>query len=118
MTNELAIRHFEKDVVKVNDEFYEKYEQYLALKDWFETVKFQFGKFAGETGVSKWTNDRFTLSYIVSKPSKGLDTERMKKESILVPNGQTGELEEVNAYEYFATKYTKRNPYVKAKENE
>lgn len=117
MTNEV-VKHFEQDVVKLDDEFYEKYEQYLALKDWFETVKFEFGKFADQSGINKWTTDRFTMSYIVSKPAKGIDTERMKKESIMVVNASTGEMEEVNAYEYFCTKYTKRKPYVMAKENE
>lgn len=113
--NEL-IKKWEADVVKLTDDAYERYQRYLADKEWFETIKYQFGQFAKETGINKWETDMWEMNYIIPKTSKGIDTDRMKNETILVVNAETGELEEVNAYEYFATKHTYRSPYVKTKE--
>ena len=115
--NEL-IRKFETEIVHLDDEIYERYERMLSDIEWFDTLKFQFRKFAEETGINKWTTDRWQMSYIEQRPSKAIDTDRMKKENILIVNAETGELEEVNAYEYFCTKTVNRSPYVKAKERE
>lgn len=115
MANEL-IKKWEAEVIKLNDEMYERYERYLADKEWFDTLKYQFSQFAKQTGISKWSTDVWEMDYITPRPSKGIDTERMKNETILVVNAETGELEEVNAYDYFATKNTFRSPYVKTKE--
>ena len=113
--NEL-IKKWEADVVKLTDESFERYQRMLADIEWFETVKYQFKEFAKQTGITKWVTDGWEMDCITPKSSKGIDTERMKKETILVVNAETGELEEVNAYDYFATKHTERSPYVKTRE--
>lgn len=116
MKNEL-IQKWETDVIKLTDEAYERYERMLADIEWFDTLKYKFKEFAKETGISKWVTDAWTMNYIVTKPGKRIDTDRMKKENIMVVNAETGEIEEVNAYDYFCTKYTVSSPYVKVSEN-
>lgn len=112
------IQKWENEIIHLNDEIYERYERMKADIEWFETLKFQFKKFAEETGISKWETDRWIMNYINPKPSRGIDTQRMKDEKIMVINAETGELDEVNAYEYFKTKWTFKSPYVQAKEKE
>ena len=58
------------------------------------------------------------MNYITPKMGIGLDTEKMKESTIWITNAETGELDEVNAYDYFATKKTFRSPYVQVKEKE
>ena len=112
------IERFNTEVIKLNDEVYDRYERMKADQEWWETIKYQFKQFAKDTGISKWQTDRWTMNYIVPKPGTGLDTERMKNENIQIVDAQTGELVEVNAYDYFCTKRTFKSPYVSVKERE
>lgn len=112
------LQKFENEIVHLNDEMYDRYERMKADIEWWETVKFKFKEFAKQTGINKWTTDRWELNYITPKMSVGVDTQRMKDSTIWITNAQTGEIEEVNAYDYFATKKTFRSPYVQSKEKE
>jgi hypothetical protein len=42
----------------------------------------------------------------------------MKNETIMVVDAESGELTEVNAYDYFCTKWQYRSPYVSEREKE
>lgn len=112
------IKTWETDVIHLNDEMYERYERLKSDLDWWETVKYQFKKFASQTGVSKWQTERWDMLYIVPKMTNSLDTDRMKSENIMVVDAESGELIEVNAYDYFCTKKKFRSPYVKVSEHE
>ena len=87
----------------VPEVIFDKLEEYKTAVDWFETFKYQFRKICEETGINKWETDYFLLNYIADGVSSRVDTKRMKETNIYVLNGDTGELDEVNAYEYFKT---------------
>jgi hypothetical protein len=112
------IEKFNTEIIHLDDEIYDRYERMKADIEWWDSIKYQFKKFAKETGISKWTTDRWVMNYITPKMGIGLDTEKMKESTIWITNAETGELDEVNAYDYFATKKTFRSPYVQVKEKE
>lgn len=87
----------------VPEVIFDKLEDYKTAIEWMETFKYQFKKFCEEHGVKKWETDYFMLNYIGDGISQKVDTKRMKETNIYVLNAETGELEEVNAYEYFKT---------------
>lgn len=102
----------------LTDEFYERYERMKTDQEWWETMKYQFKEICKETGTNKLETDVFTWNYIVPRGSKTLDKDRMKNEDIYVLNAETGELESVNAYDYFCTKWSFRSPYVSEREKD
>lgn len=97
-------------------EFYERYERMKTDLEWWETVKYQFRELCKDTGITKLETDVFTWNYIVPKGTKTIDKERMKNETIMVVDAESGELTEVNAYDYFCTKWQFRSPYVSERE--
>lgn len=82
---------------------FDKLEEYKSAVEWFETFKYQFKKLCDKHGIKKWETDYFMMNYIPEGISLKVDTKRMKETNIYVLNAETGELEEVNAYEYFKT---------------
>ena len=102
----------------LTEEFYDRYERLKTDLEWWETVKYQFKQFCKETGVNKLETDVFTWNYVVPKQIKTIDKDRMKNESVYVIDAESGELTEVNAYDYFCTKWQFRSPYVTEREKE
>lgn len=86
----------------VSDEILDKLEEYKTSLEWFETFKYKFKELCEEYGIKKWETDYFLMNYIGDTYSLRVDTNRMKNENIYVVNAESGELEEVNAYEYFS----------------
>ena len=113
------LQRWENEVIHLNEEIYERYERMKADEEWFDTLKFQFKQFAEKSGVTKWETERWVMDYIKpDKPEVRADTERMKNSDIEIVNAETGEVEKVNAYEYFCKKGKPKAPYVKCKEKE
>ena len=83
---------------------FDKLEDYKTAIEWMETFKFQVKKAMEENGVKKWSTDYFTFDYINETESAKVDTKRMKETNIFVMDALSGELEEVNAYEFFTKK--------------
>lgn len=99
----------------VSDQILDKVEEYKTAVEWMETFKYEFKKFCEDHGYSKWETDYFLMNYINETTSVRIDTKRMKETEIYVADALTGELEEVNAYEFFAKKTTVK-PHVTFKE--
>ena len=112
--NELITREM-LDMGVVTDEILDKYEQYRELSEWMETFKYQFKKFCEEHGYSKWETDYFFMNYVGETVSTRVDTQRMKETDIYIADALTGELNEVNAYEFFSKKSVVK-PHVTFKE--
>lgn len=101
--NELITKEFiEKGVT--TDEVLEKIEQQKYLNEWFDTFKYLFKDYCEKYGFTKWETDYFVMNYISETLSQKVDTKRMKETTIYIANAETGELEEVNAYDYFSYK--------------
>lgn len=90
----------------VPEVIFDKLEEYKTALEWMETFKFQVKKAMEENGVKKWSTDYFTFDYINETESAKVDTKRMKETNIYVMDAVSGELEEVNAYEFFCKKST------------
>ena len=88
----------------VPEVIFDKLEEYKSAIEWFDTFKFQVRKAMEENGVKKWSTDYFTFDYINETESAKVDTKRMKETNIYVMDALSGELEEVNAYEFFTKK--------------
>ena len=82
----------------------DKFEQMRELEEWFSTYKYIFKAFAEKTGINKYETDYFRMNYIPDGEQTRADTKRLKEENIWVVDAESGELTEVNAYEYFKTK--------------
>lgn len=107
-----------KDMVEhgiVPEVIFDKLEEYKTALEWMDTFKYKFQKFCEENGFTKWETDYFMMNYIGETESVRVDTQRMKTTPVYVLNAETGELEEVNAYEYF-TKKSKVKAHVTYKE--
>lgn len=85
----------------VPEEVFDKIEEYRTAIQWMEMFKFELAKAMKENGIKKFEADDYIFSYIDETIQKRTDTERMKNESVYVLNAETGELDEVNAYDYF-----------------
>lgn len=103
------------DVGFVTDEILDKVEEYKTAVEWMETFKYEFQKFCEEHNYNKWETDYFMMNYVQETTSVRVDTKRMKETNIYVLDALTGELDEVNAYEYF-TKKSLVKPHVTYKE--
>lgn len=99
----------------VTDEVLDIAEDYKTAAERMETLKFQFKQLAEKTGIKKWETDYFVMTYVAETESVRVDTKRLKNEYVYVVNGDSGELEEVNAYDYFKTSSIK-SAYVNYKE--
>lgn len=96
-----------KDMIEggyVPEIIFDKLEDYKTAIEWMETFKFEFQKLCEQYGFNKWETDYFLLNYIGETTSARVDTKRMKETNIYVMDGASGELEEVNAYEFFTKK--------------
>lgn len=85
----------------VPEVIFDKLEDYKTAIEWMDTFKFQFKKFCEEHGVKKWETDYFMLNYIENTVSERVDVQRMRKTDVYILDAETGELEKVNAYDYF-----------------
>lgn len=88
----------------VPEVIFDRLEEYKSAVEWFDTFKFQVRKAMEQNGVKKWSTDYFTFDYINETESAKVDTKRMKETNIFVMDAVSGELEEVNAYEFFTKK--------------
>lgn len=88
----------------VTDEILDKIEEYKASKEWFEIFKHSVQKACEENSIKKWETDYFSMIYIEETKSPKIDTDRMKNTMIYIADAVTGELVEVNAYEFFTKK--------------
>ena len=88
----------------VPDVIFDKLEEYKTAIEWMETFKYQFKKFCEEQGYNKWETDYFIMNYIGETTSARVDKKLLKSTNIYIINAETGELEEVNAYDYFSTR--------------
>lgn len=114
-----------KEFIKVDEEYDSKYETMLMLEDWWKEEKHKYRAIAlpytnpGENTTVKIDRYTFQLVYPKDKLTYGIDTDRMKRETIQVVDGETGEVMDVNAYDYFCTKpILPKEPYVKVKVEE
>lgn len=103
------------DVGFVTDEILDKVEEYKTSCEWMETFKYEFKKFCETHGYNKWETDYFLMNYIGETTSVRVDTQRMKETNVYIADALTGELVEVNAYEFF-TKKSIVKPHVTFKE--
>ena len=97
------------DLGIVTDEICEKVEEALSAKQWFETFKYEVQKVCEKYGFKKWETDYWSLVYVEEHDSPKVDTKRMKETYFDIVDAETGEVINVNAYEYFV-----RNNKVKA----
>jgi len=114
-----------KEIIKVDEDYDNKYETMLMLEDWWKEEKHKYRTVAlpytnpGENTTVKIDRYTFQLVYPKDKLTYTIDTDRMKRETIQVVNGETGEVADVNAYDYFCTKpILPKEPYVKVKVEE
>ena len=114
-----------KEFIKVDEEYDNKYETMLMLEDWWKEEKHKYRAIAlpytnpGENTTVKIDRYTFQLVYPKDNLTYGIDTDRMKRETIQVVDGETGEVMDVNAYDYFCTKpILPKEPYVKVKVEE
>ena len=98
-----------------SDEVFDLVEELKTAEDRMRTLKYQFQQLAERTGIKKWETDYFTMVYIEPTTSVKIDTKRMKESSVYVIDAETGEFEEVNAYDNFKTS-VKKSAYVKFEE--
>ena len=112
-------------IIKVDEDYDSKYETMLMLEDWWKEEKHKYRTVAlpytnpGENTTVKIDRYTFQLVYPKDKLTYTIDTDRMKRETIQVVNGETGEVMDVNAYDYFCTKpILPKEPYVKVKVEE
>lgn len=101
--NELITREMVETGV-ASDYVLNKIEEYKTAVEWMDTFKYEFQKFCEENGLKKWETDYFNMNYIGLTFQNRVNTNKMKNSSIYVIDGETGELVEVNAYDYFLTK--------------
>ena len=111
-----------KEIIKIDEDYDNRYETMLMLEDWWEEEKHKYRTVAlpytdpGENTTVKIDRYTFQLIYPKDKLTFGIDTDRMKRETIQVVDGETGEVMDVNAYDYFCTKpILPKGPYVKVK---
>ena len=111
------IVNIEKYLLKakvIEKDFYDKYENYRTACEWFDTFKHKFQK----TGIKNWNNDVFIATNIPDGETTKINKDKMRETSVYIINGETGELEEINAldfYQQFEYK-TPRKAYVQVKE--
>lgn len=99
--NELITKEFiEKGVT--TDEVLEKIEQKKYIDEWFDTFKYLFKTYCEDNGITKWETNYFTMNYIDETMAQKIDIKKMKETDIYVANAETGEMEKVNAYEFFS----------------
>lgn len=92
-------------------------EEYLTINDKIDTFKFQVKELMKENGIKKWETDLFTFTFKDGFVSRRADTAKLKETSVYITNAETGELEEVNAYDYFSKpSYTNDSITMKIKE--
>lgn len=85
-----------------------------------ETFKFQLKKAMLENGIKKWETDYYDFTLIPDGQTSSVDKDRMREEVVWVVDEQTGELEPVNALEYYDRfrKLSPRKGYIKIREKE
>lgn len=117
MTNKIT-KNYDALNVLVTDKIVELLEQYLAINEQVDMFKYQVKEAMKQNGIKKWETDLFTFNLREGFVSKRVDTSAMKDTNIMIANADTGELEEVNAYEYFAkSSYTNESLTMKIKED-
>ena len=99
----------------VPEVIFDKLEEYKTALEWMDTFKYKFQKFCEENGFNKWETDYFLMNYVGETTSVRVDTQRMKETNIYITDALTGELNEVNAYEFFSKKSVVK-PHVTFKE--
>lgn len=95
-------------------------ENYKTAKEQFEMFRFQLQKLMEEYGIKKWDSPYYTFSYVPEGTTKAIDTERLMNESVFIVNSSTGELEQMNALEYY-DRFKKEQPrkaHVRIKEKQ
>lgn len=102
----------------VTEETFDRLEEYKSLCDWMDTFKFVLGRAMEQNGIKKWETPYYNFTHIGEGTTSKQDTDRMKKETVWIVNAESGELEEVNAYDYFQRfkKTSVRSAYVKISE--
>lgn len=101
--NELITKEFIENGV-TTDEVLEKIEQKKYIDEWFDTFKYLFKSYCEEYGFTKWETDYFMMNYVGETSSQKVDVKKMKETKIYIADAGTGEMEEVNAYEFFSYK--------------
>lgn len=101
--NELVTREMLVQGV-ASEQVFDLVEEYKTANEKMKTLKYQFQKLCEELGLTKWETDYFYMNYIDETTSTKVDVERMKSTDIYITDALTGELEEVNAYEFFTKK--------------
>lgn len=90
----------------VPEVIFDKLEEYKTAIEWMETFKYLFKTYCEENGVKSWETEYFKMTYVDETESERVDTKKMKETDIYVMDAVSGELEEVNAYEFFSKKST------------
>lgn len=79
-------------------------EQRAYIEEQFDTFKYQVRKVMEENDIRKWETDLFTVTITPDTKSTKVDTDKLKNTKVFITNAETGELEEVGAYEFFTHK--------------
>ena len=101
--NELVtLEHIQKGIA--TEVVFDLVEDYKTAEERMAMLKTELQKLFEQYGIKGWETDCFKFTYIGEAESAKVDTKRMKDTNIYIMNGSTGELEEVNAYEFFSKK--------------
>ena len=101
----------EKLNLLLTEQVRDMFDRYLATIDEMETFKFKLRQAMEESDVNKWETDLFTVQITADTMTTKVDTNKLKALSIYVTNAETGELEEVNAYDFFTHKVPQKGSF-------
>lgn len=113
----MELTKLEKLNALLTEQVREMIDQYNYINDQFDTFKYQVRKIMEDNGVSKWETDLFTVTLTQDTTTTKVDTDKLKSTNVYISNADTGELEEVGAYDFFTHKVAQKGSFrMKVKE--
>lgn len=89
----------------------EMFDQYKFINDQMDTFKYQLRKVMEENDINKWETDLFSVQITADTTTTKVDTNKLKASQVYISNAETGELEEVGAYDYFTHKVPQKGSF-------
>lgn len=115
MKNELA--RTEKLDALVTEQVREMIDQYKYINEQMDTFKFIVKQLMEKNGIGKWDHELFTITLTNDTTTTKIDTAKLKETKIMITDALTGELMEVNAYDFFTYRTTQKGSFrMKVKE--
>lgn len=107
--NELTVK--EKLNALLTEQARDLFDRYLTVNEQMDTFKFQLRKIMEENDVNKWECDLFSVQITADTMTTKVDTAKLKGSKIYIANGETGEMEEVDAYGFFTHKVPQKGSF-------